>query len=183
MVSQQKFPSTQSHSARTAAQAITDTFTSLDFETQRTTVAASLIPKKPFPSKLSEFSPISSLSAMRKLLGYVWLAAMGDTSKRDGKGVENRSVPGTAGPQEGLLTTYGTPSQPQHCNRKWYQSSCSRYSTNGAPIATLQSAWRGSPVTNASLSSGVSRRTWMLDGETGTSGGKWTISTSRALLN
>ena len=61
------------------AQAITDMFSSLDFETQWTTVAASLVPKKPFPSKLSEFRPISSLSTMRKLLGYVWLAAMGDT--------------------------------------------------------------------------------------------------------
>ena len=46
---------------------------------QWTTVAASLIPKKPFTSKLSEFRPISSLSTMRKLLGYVWLEAMGDT--------------------------------------------------------------------------------------------------------
>ena len=61
------------------AQAITDMFSSLDFETQWTTVAASLVPKKPFPSKLSEFRPISSLSTMRNLLGYVWLAAMGDT--------------------------------------------------------------------------------------------------------
>ena len=61
------------------AQAITDMFSSLDFETQWTTVAASLVPKKPLPSKLSEFRPISSLSTMRKLLGYVWLAAMGDT--------------------------------------------------------------------------------------------------------
>ena len=61
------------------AQAITDMFSSLDFETQWTTVAAILVPKRPFPSKLSEFRPISSLSTMRKLLGYVWLAAMGDT--------------------------------------------------------------------------------------------------------
>ena len=61
------------------AQAITDMLSSLDFETQWTTVAASLTPKKPSPSKLSEFRPISSLSTMRKLLGYVWLAVMGDT--------------------------------------------------------------------------------------------------------
>ena len=89
------------------------------------TVAASLIPKKPFPGKLSEFRPISSLSRIIKLLGYVWLAAMGNTqfnwfqtgflrkidashgvclgeSKQDGKGMEKPSVPGTAGPQEGL---------------------------------------------------------------------------------
>ena len=61
------------------AHAITDMFSSLDFETQWTTVVGSLVPKKPFLSKLSEFRPISSLSTMRKLLGYVWLAAMGDT--------------------------------------------------------------------------------------------------------
>ena len=98
------------------------------------------------------------------------------------------------------LTTSNTPLRPQDHNRKGHQSSCSRYSTSGGPRATFLSAWRGSPVTNASLSSGVSRRepqsrlqclwlflimswrTWMLGGETETSIGKWTTSTSRALL-
>ena len=103
------------------AQATTDMVTSVDFETQRNTVAASLIHQKLFPSKLSEFRWISSLSTMRKLLGYVWLAAVGDTqfnsfqtrflrkidashgffclgeTKRTREGVE-----GTTGPQEGL---------------------------------------------------------------------------------
>ena len=90
---------------------------------------------------------------------------------------------------------------PQHYDRKGYQSTRSRYSTKGGPRATLQSAWRGSPVTNASLSSGVSHkepqsrrqslwlflvmswRTWMLRGETETLVGKWTTSTQRALLS
>ena len=54
-------------------------FTSRDFGKQWTRVAATLVHQKPFPSKLSEFRPISSLSTMRKLLGYVWLEAMGGT--------------------------------------------------------------------------------------------------------
>ena len=104
------------------AQSITDMFTSLDFETQWTTVAASLIHQELFPSKLSEFRPGSSLSTMRKLLGYVWLATNGVTqfngllsqnrrfarsvcsgeSQRAREGVEDANFCGTAGPQEGL---------------------------------------------------------------------------------
>ena len=141
-----------------------------------------MIPKKPFPTKLSEFRPISSLSTMRKLLGYVLLAPLGDTqfnsfqtgflrrtdashgvfclgeSKRDGKGVEKLVCSWHNWTSRRPLTTYSTPSQPQDHNRKGHQSSCSRYSTSGQTRATLLSAWRGSPVTNASLSRGVSRR-------------------------
>ena len=96
------------------AQAITDMFTALDFETQWTTVAVSLIPKKPSPIKLSEFSSISSWSTRerhtvqlvpnglssqnRRLVRSVFLGE----SKRAREGVEDSSVPGTAGPQEGL---------------------------------------------------------------------------------
>ena len=73
------FPTPQPPQLAQLAQAITSMFTALDFETQWTTVAATLVPKKPFPRKLSEFRPGSSLSTMRKLLGYIWLAALGDT--------------------------------------------------------------------------------------------------------
>ena len=160
------------------AQAITDMFTSLDFETQWTTVAASLIPTKPFHSKMTELRPISAVSTMRKLHGNVWLTAMGDTqfnSFQTGFLHKTDASHGLLGEgkraREGRLlcschswtsrrpvTTSSTPSQPQHYNRRRYQSSCSRYSTNGGPKTTLQSAWRGSPVTNEPLSSGVSSR-------------------------
>ena len=104
------------------AQANTDMFTSLDFETQWTIVAASLIPKKAFPSKLSEFRPdlfpVDDEETARLLLaGSYWKhtvqfvpnglssqdrrfarsLCLGNT-KRDGKGVENQSVLGTADP-------------------------------------------------------------------------------------
>ena len=44
------------------------------------------------------------------------------------------------------LTTYSTPSQPRHYNRRVYQCSCSRYSTNGGPRATLRSPARSPRV-------------------------------------
>ena len=71
-------------------------------------------------------------------------------SKRDGKGVEKTLCSWHSWTSRRPLTTYSTPSQPQPYNRKGYQSSCSRYSTNGGPRATLKSAWQASPVTNAS---------------------------------
>ena len=84
------------------------------------TVAASLIPQKLFPSLFS------SLSEMRKLLGYTWLATVGDTQLNSfqtatfaeadashrvfflerprelARGMEDAFQCGTAGPQEGL---------------------------------------------------------------------------------
>ena len=79
MVSQLIFQQLSPPQLAQPAQDITSMFTSLDFEIQWTTVVETLVPKKLFPSKLSEFRPFSSLSTMRKLLGYVWLEAMGYT--------------------------------------------------------------------------------------------------------
>ena len=80
-------------------------------------------PNSLFLSKPSEFRPVSSLSTMRKLLGYIWLEAMDDTQfnslqtgflrkKETSHGVVlkraselsdlNVFMCGTAGPQEGF---------------------------------------------------------------------------------
>ena len=106
-------------------------------------------PKKPFSSKLSEFFPVDDgKAAWQRLAGssgrhtvqlvpnrippqdrrLARSVCLGE-SKRVREGVEDSSVP---------LTTSSTPSQPQHYNRKGYQSSCSWYSTHGRPTATLQ---------------------------------------------
>ena len=159
------------------AQAITDMFTSLDFETQWTTVAASLVPKKPSPSKLSEVRPISSLSTKRKLLGYVWLAAVGNT------------------PFNSFQTDFLRKTRASELTKEWKTPS-----VFGTALLREPQYYNSKPVTNASPSRGVSHRepqsrlqslwlflikswgTWMLCGETETSSGKWTTSTSRALL-
>ena len=138
--------------------------------------------QKASPSKMSEFRPISSLPTIKKLLGYVWLEAMGDTQfhpfqtgflrkthalteflswreQASSRSSGRRLCFWYSWTSRRPLTTSSTPSRPQRCNAKVYPSSCSRYSTSGGPRAALQSAWRESPVTNVSPSAGSTRAT------------------------
>ena len=155
---------------------------------------------------------IQTLSTMRKLLGSVWLEAMGDTQFNSFQTGFLRKTDASHGVfvlerASEMAKEWKTPlflaqldlkkafDHVQHSfattelqQKGLYQSSCSRYSTNGGLRATLKSAWQASPVTNASPSRGVSRKepqsrlqylwlflimswgTGTLDGETGTSG-------------
>ena len=159
-------------------------------------------PKKPFSSKLSEFRPFncSATCGWQQWENTVHIVPSGLLHKTDashGVFVLERAIE-TA--KEWKTPLFLALLRKHHNKRKGYQSSCSRYSANGGPRGTLQSAWRGSPVTNASPPSGVSHKepqsrqqslwlflimswgTWMLGGETETLGGQWTTSTSRAPL-
>ena len=106
----------------------------------------------PFPSNLSEFRPVSSLSTMmRNLLGYIWMAAKNSRfaqsfcsgeSHRAREGVEDDMKCGTTGPQEGLRSALlGDNSAARQRGR-----------------ATSKSAWRVSPTVNASPSREVSHK-------------------------